>query len=187
MEALFDFGFTVIKVYLVSYLYVKLYSFLTNRFRGIKFISIFPKVKSKDDFRRVRVVITVLLILYSFTYFGNKGYGDEGLIPIGYNKHIQQINGIQAYIEPERYSYGALNIENFQINDNLVFGESVSSTVDTPLPYFIWNFKTEDFIFFKDKSSFEKKLNEKNITNYKLKSFRSNYFSFWNVRIFLMA
>ena len=137
MEALFDFGFTVIKVYLVSYLYVKLYCLLIKRFGNISFISIFPKVKSKYDFTRARIMISVFLILYSFTYWGNKGYGDEGLIPIGYNKYVQQINGIQTYIEPQKYRYGALNIEKFEINGNLVFGESVGSTVDSPLPYFI--------------------------------------------------
>ena len=163
MEALFDFFITIIKVYIVSYLYVKLYSIITNKFGNLKFISTLPKIKNRTYFKIIRLTIFFALILFSFTYWGNKGYGDEILIPIGYNKHVGQIDGNQAYIAPEGQIYGTLNIEDFQICNNLVFGESVSSPVDTPPPYFVWDFKTEEFTFFENKIDFENFIKQKNI------------------------
>lgn len=187
MEALFDLGITIIKVYLVSYVYVKLYQYLTKKFQYVNLISKLPKIKTKSAFKTARILISVSLILFSLTYWGNKGYGDEAFIPIGHYKHIHQSNGIQAYIEPYNYKYGILNIEKFAICNNLVFGEAVGSTVDKPLPFFVWNYKTEELYFFKTEEQFQDFLKTKKIDQFSLKSFGSNYVAYWNIRMILMA
>ncbi|MFY7669489.1 hypothetical protein ACOSP6_00240 [Tenacibaculum sp. MEBiC06402] len=187
MEALFDFGITIIKVYLVSYLYIILYNFIIEKFGHLNFVAFFPKIKKKENIKACRIFITVILILFSFTYWGNKGYGDEGLIPIGNNKHVEQTNGVQAYIKPKKYQYGTLNIEKFCITENLVFGESINSPIDSPPPFFVWNFKTEEFNFFTNENDFKNFLNENNIRDFELKDFNSNYVCYWNIRMLLMA
>ncbi|MGY5353447.1 hypothetical protein [Wenyingzhuangia sp. IMCC45467] len=187
MEALFDFGITIIKVYLISYLYVKIYSILIEKFKNVKLISLLPKIEKKEDFKNVRILISVALILFSFTYWGNKGYGDEAYIPIGNNKLVEQSNGVQASITPKQYKRGSLYIDKFIITDNMVFGEAVTSPVDRPLPFFVWNFKKEELLFFKTQVEFDYFLSQKGITTFELKSFNSNYIHFWNIRMILMA
>ena len=187
MEALLDLIYTIIKVYLVSFVYVKVYSIISQKLSKTKFCNILPEIKNKRDRKYIRITITIILILFSFTYWGNKGYGDEALIPLGFKKHVEQINSNQAYINPEKYKYRTLNIEKFDIQNKYVFGESINSPVDSPPPYFVWNFETEEFLFFDKIESLKKYLATKNINQIKLKTFNSNYLTYWNVRILLMA
>lgn len=184
MEALFDFTITLIKVYLISYLYVKIYCFLTEKIETLKLL---PKIRKKQDFKFARIIISIALMVYSFTYWGNKGYGDESLIPIGGNKHIVQTNGNQASISPKEYKYGTLNIDKFQIENNLIYGEAVNSPVNSPPPFFVWYHKTEKIIFFNDLSELKYFLKTQTNLNIDLKPFSSNYINYWNIRMILMA
>ena len=69
-------------------------------------------------FKTIYLSIYCILLVFSFTYYGDHGLGDEANIPLGYYKTMNSSDGY-AYFEsglPE----GQINVDRFLVkNDNL--------------------------------------------------------------------
>jgi hypothetical protein len=70
---------------------------------------------------------TRVMLLYSFTHWGDRGLGDSARIPLLYFKEIDNTNWMTTAIDPENYPNGYMNVESFTIPSNKVVGKSAVS------------------------------------------------------------
>ncbi len=71
-----------------------------------------------SNFKLWRIYFTIagLLLVYSFTYYGNHGLGDEYYIPLGYGETMNQVD-MSAYFEP-RGAKEPIDVNAFEVKDN---------------------------------------------------------------------
>lgn len=181
MEAIFHFVFELLKIAILSSAYaiilVSILSFLNKRMSN-EFLTKILNSKFKT-WVVFGFLISVSLFTYMFSYWGNHGLGDYARIPVGYGKEVSEINGTQAYIESNEYNYGSLPVKNFSKQKHFIIGETDSSPVDIPPPYYFWNLKNNKLILFSSEIEFRHYLLEFGLSNYELKSFRENYKKYW--------
>ena len=115
MFTLFHFGFEILKIaiqaaiysfiiLILNYILIKLTK--SNRLRLIKFKSIY-------------VLLSVLMFMFSFTYYGNHGLGDEANIPLG---HWKSMNSGDGYAYLTLKSGNQIDVDSFFVyNDHLCF------------------------------------------------------------------
>ncbi len=191
MEVLFHFIFQLIKIGILASIYSVLLigiMMIVRDFYSTKYLESVKKEKKKYWFVFV-LLISIGLFIYSFTYWGNHGLGDNARIPIGKFKEVEveETNGIDAYIEPENYSYGAMMVHSFARNDNYLTGKTEVSTVDRPKPFFSWDLKKDEIVFFDSESeynSFAKNNGLPKISEFK--TFRQSYREYWGGLMFWM-
>ncbi len=115
MAAALHFGFEIFKIAIQAALYSSIILFLlfiiykisgNNRLRGIKF-------------KMIYFAIAGLMFVFSFTYYGNHGLGDEANLPLGYGRIMNSGDGYPYfYLEPNNQ----INIDSFLVrNDHLCF------------------------------------------------------------------
>ena len=127
MFTLFHFGFEIFKIALQAAVYSSIILLLifilikitgNNRLRLIKFKTIY-------------FTIAGLMFIFSFTYYGNHGLGDEATIPLGHMKTMNSSDGY-AYLNLEPNNQ--INIDSFLVrNDHLCFA-SKNNYYDYQLP-----------------------------------------------------
>ena len=126
-------------------------------------------------------IISILLFGYSFTFWGNHGLGDSARIPLSNFKEIDNTNWIETNIEPANYPYGAMSIESFTIMEGVVVGKTATSPVDKPLPYFLWDLKTNHVTFFNSKEDY---IDHASVNHLAMpetfQTFGKNYSEYWN-------
>ena len=126
-------------------------------------------------------IISILLFGYSFTFWGDHGLGDSARIPLSHFQEIDNTNWIETNIEPVNYPYGAMSIESFTIMEDVVVGTTAVSPVDRPLPYFLWNVKTNYVTFFKSEEDY---IHHASVNHLAMpetfQTFGKNYSDYWN-------
>lgn len=115
MFALLHFAFEIFKIALQTAVYTSLILTLTfiltkttrnNRLTLIKF-------------RKLYFAIGGLMLIFTFTYYGNHGLGDEANIPLGHGKTMNSSDGY-AYLYLGNNNQ--INIDSFLVrNDHLCF------------------------------------------------------------------
>lgn len=98
--------------------------------------------------------ISLIFLVYSFTFWGDKGLGDSARIPLSHGREVGNGNWNYTHISPENYPYGDMLIDSFTIMEDHVVGKTASSPVDDPLPYFRWDLKTNNIKFFASKDEY---------------------------------
>lgn len=148
-------------------------------FKSTEYLERVKKGKKKHWFAFV-LLISIGLLIYSFTYWGNHGLGDSARIPIGNFKEVGEINGTDSYIEPENYPYGAMMIHSFKKSDNFLTGKTVVSPVDRPKPFFSWDLSKDQIVFFDSESEYNLFAKENGLAkSSEFKTFRENYREYW--------
>lgn len=190
MEVLFHFIFQLIKIAILASIYSILF---------IAILMIIRKFKSNEYLERVKkekikywfiygLLISIGLFIYSITYWGNHELGDSARIPLGNSKEVGETNGTTAYIEPKNYPYGAMMVHSFIKSGNYLTGKTEVSPVDRPKPYFSWNLKKDEIIYFDSETefnSFAKKYNLPKSSEFK--NFRENYREYYGgIRFWLL-
>lgn len=183
MEVIIHFVFEILKIAVLSSLYavllLLLFMFLERKFRSDSFAKFL-----KDKFRFWMIsafIISIILFVFMFSYWGNHGLGDSARIPVGYGKEVTETNGTNAYINPDGYEFGDLPIKKFIKKDYFLVGETDESPVDKPLPYFSWNLKNGKFKLFSDKTEFDKYLIQNQLPEQnEFRTFYENYSNYWN-------
>jgi hypothetical protein len=89
MFTIFDFAIEILKIAIQTALYSMLIYSVYFAFR---------EVQSKRKFIRVRYwliysCVYCLMIIYSFTYFGNHGLGDQSYLPLGHQQSMYATDG----------------------------------------------------------------------------------------------
>ena len=115
MFALFHFGFELMKIAVLAAVYAALVYILkfiwgeidkSSRLRHLKFRSIYFSIAG-------------LLLVFSFTCYGDHGLGDEANIPLSHWKTMNSGDGY-AYFNTAVKGYGQINVDSFLVrNDHL--------------------------------------------------------------------
>nr|WP_321237495.1 hypothetical protein [uncultured Psychroserpens sp.] len=190
MEALFHFIFQLIKIGILASIYSVVLIGILLMVRKLKPTEFLERVKTekKKYWFVFGLLISIGLFIFSFTYWGNHGLGDSARIPIGNFKEVGETNGINAYIEPDNYEYGAMNVNSFIKHNNYLVGKTEVSPVDRPKPFFSWNLSKDEITFYdseKEYNSFADKNKFPKISEFK--TFRERYKEYWNgIRFWLL-
>lgn len=192
MEVLFHLIFTIVKIAILGSIYATLILLAFLIIGKIKPESWFAKVskEKKQLWFSSGFVISILIIIYAFTYWGNHRLGDSARIPIGHWKSINQINGVWAYIDDLDYKAGQINIKEFAMTKDFLCAKTDISTVDEhPGKFVIWNLKTNEVEFYSTAEQYTEYARQNKlpmISNFK--KFNEHYRDYWSGwRFWLLA
>ena len=183
MEVLFHFIFSIFKIIVLGYIY----SFLTiltfkylsrlNLYNWFsKVLNDFPKFKIVS-----RLIYSIGLFFFMFTHWGDHGLGDSSRIPLSHGREIDNINGINTYIPNTNNRRSDINIEKFAISDDIICGEVIGDTIDYGGKYFVFDLKTNEVSFIKDRRQYDNYALENNLpTADKFNDFIYHYSKYWH-------
>jgi hypothetical protein len=117
-------------------------------------------------------IVGILLLVFSFTYYGNHGLGDDSRIPLGYGEAMRESDTFAYFVpkgKPEQ-----INVQAF-----LVKGDNLCMSVDSG--YKVYNLKTKAFVNFTDEPMYNMLAVAKDLPlSRHLKDFNSQYDEYWN-------
>lgn len=182
MEVIFHFIFQLLKIGILASIYsallIGLMLFL-DLYKSTEYLERIKMEKKKYWFL-FGLLIFIVLFVFSLTYWGNHGLGDGARIPIGNFKEVEEINGIDAYIEPENYPYGLMKVHSFVKSGNFLTGKTEVSTVHRPKPFFSWNLSKDKIIFFDSENQYNLFAKNNNLPkSTEFKTFRQSYKEYW--------
>jgi len=165
MFALFHFVFEIFKIALQAAFYSSIVLFLIlNR---ISVINRLGEIKFKTTF----FTIAGLMFLFSFTYYGDHGLGDDANLPLGHGETMNSSDGYAYfYLKPDTQ----INIDSFLVcNEHLCFA-SKNSYYD----YQLGSGKWDKFNSRKDYDSYSSAHNLPRVNEFK--TFYPQYDAYWN-------
>ncbi|WP_395063884.1 hypothetical protein [Flavobacterium sp.] len=188
MEYSGHFIFELIKITILGFVYSTILYFI---YKNI------PKSKKPEWYEKLLIskktlwlYISIFLLFYMFTPYGNHGLGDSARIPISLTKEISNINWTV---------YGKLNdvksnekndiyLTQFKVEKDILCGNLSSDFYDYKNSYFIYDIDSEKLQEFKTESDYNNFTKNKNLPkSHELKSFKENYDDYWSGwRLFLL-
>jgi hypothetical protein len=180
--ALFHLIFELIKISILSCIYASLTLLVFKIISHYKPNSWFVKASTKKlkFWFLSGLSISVFLFFFMFTYYGDHGLGDSARVPIGHSKAIQEVDGVQAYIQDEG-PISMIEISKFKITDNFVYGYTSDSNVNYDGNYFVYNLVNNSVKTFKQKSEYLNFLEINKLDkNPNYKDFNYYYGEYWN-------
>jgi amino acid transporter len=188
MEVLGHFIFELLKIIILGFFYSTILYFIykklpeNNKPEWIKKL-----LKSK---RILWIFISLILLFYMFTPYGNHGLGDSARIPISFNKEISNTNWDEYGRLNEIKSSEGNDIEltKFKIENNMICGNLKSGFYDYINSYFIYDLNAEKLQEFKSEKEYNEFATNINLPkSNELKSFEENYSEYWSGwRFFLL-
>lgn len=179
--ALFHLIFELIKISILSCVYASLILLIFKIIAKYKPNSWFESV-SKKKFKlwfSSGLCLSFFLFFFMFTYFGDHGLGDIARIPVGHSKAIQEVDGVQAYIQEEG-PISMLGIDRFKITDDFLYGFISKGNENYEGSYFVYDLANNTVKTFEKESDFINLLKIKNLdrkTDYK--DFGYYYNQYW--------
>ncbi len=127
------------------------------------------------------LVISLLLFVYMFTYWGDHGLGDSARIPLGNGKAVDQINGTMTYITPTGYESEMLTIDEFAVTKKYLFAKVADAkTVPSVKEIAVWDLKTDGVELLEHYSDIEIFKTKNKITDQlTFHSFGNHYAAYW--------
>ena len=157
MEAGFHFIFEIFKISILASLYA---SVLLLLFRAIAkrrpgtWIDLISKRKILFWFSS-GFIISMLLGLFMFTYWGDHGLGDSCWIPIGHNKKVGQIDGMGGYADTDS---GQINLGSFVYDADRLYASIDNYRGDNKQDwYLIWDLYSGKINLFSSKKEYVKR------------------------------
>ncbi|RVT96428.1 hypothetical protein EOD41_20500 [Mucilaginibacter limnophilus] len=166
MFAFFHFAFLIFKIALQA----AVYSLVVMLFISIIIKTTGNRRLKSIKFKTAYLSIAALLFIFSFTYYGDHGLGDEANIPIGHGRIINSGDGY-AYLNVDRTQ---INIDSFLVRNNHLYFASKSGYYDYQLP-------SGKYIKYSSKQEYEAyaKKNHLPVVN-DFKTFYPQYDAYWN-------
>ncbi len=191
MEVLFHLIFTLVKIAILGSVYATLILLAILIIGKIKPDSWFAKISNekKQLWFSSGFVVSILIIIYAFTYWGNHGLGDSSRIPVGHWKIIHQTD-LWAYIDNVDYGSGQLPIQEFAKTKNFICAKTGISPIERPPGEFvIWDLKTNEVKFLSDEFEYAEFAERNKLpTISDFKKFNAHYRDYWNGwRFWLLA
>lgn len=154
MEALFHLVFMLIKISIQATIYGSL-TFIV--------ILIISKLKPESWAARVSkkkfklwfyngFIVSVGLLFFAFSYWGNHGLGDHAIVPVGHSQVVEQINSNDTYIEKKGYLQVGIN--DFAFDKNNLYAKTEKEFNGEKGDYVVWNLKNNDWTFYKTKTDY---------------------------------
>lgn len=169
MTTLFHFLFVVIKSYILALVYTPIIWFLwvlilkaQKKYTGFKWSKAFA----------VYAIVGLLLIVFSFTYYGNHGLGDESRIPLGQGETMKEGDQF-AYFTPKGTS------KQVHVKSYVLKGDNLCMSVDSG--YKVYNLRTKGVVNFSDEPMYNAFAVSYGLPlSRHLKDFRSQYDEYWS-------
>lgn len=182
MDFLFHFAFTLLKVSLQASLYAALLLVLARVVgRPGSWIA-----RASEDARRFWVgsgfIVSVALVLFSFSYWGGHGFGDHSRIPLGRGEAIEQMNGVTTYFPPVT-DIDQPELETFQLAHDMLCAKANDSY------YFTYDLATKRLQTFPDEQAYNAYAKGNRLPSAtQFKPFYWHYSRYWNGwRFWLLA
>ena len=188
MESLGHFIFQLLKITLLGFIYATILYYIYKLIPENKkpeWIKTWLKTK-----KRLWLTISLFLLFYMFTPFGNHGLGDSARIPISFTKEIRNINWtIYGYLNEVKSSEdNNICLTQFKKVDNILCGNFDSDFYSYQNSYFVYYLDSEKLKEFKSENDYNEFAQNKNLPkSHELKSFKDNYHDYWSGwRFFLL-
>jgi energy-coupling factor transporter transmembrane protein EcfT len=168
MTVLFHFLFVIVKSYILALIYTPLIWFLwvlilkvRKKYTGFKWKKVFP----------VYLITGVLLIIFSFTYYGDHGLGDDSRIPLEHGEAIEQGDHF-AYFTPKQTG------KQVHVKAFVLKGDNLCMSVDSG--YKVYNLKTKGVVNFSDGQMYDAFAFSYGLPlSLQLQNFKSQYDEYW--------
>jgi len=168
MTTLLHLLFVVIKSSVLALIYTPFIWFLwvlilkaRKKYTGFKWYKIFAVYK----------IVSILLLVFSFTYYGNKGLGDESRIPLGYGE-VMRASDQFAYFVPKGKS-GQIHVDTYVLK-----GDNLCMSIDSG--YKVYNLKTKGVVNFSDGQMYDAFAFSYGLPlSLQLQSFKVQYDQYW--------
>lgn len=155
---------------------------ILSRFNDAEYLKKVTKNK-KSAWFVYGFVISILLFIYSFTYWGNHGLGDGPRIPVGYWNVVEntnwQFSNLRGYTD---FEGNKICVSRFTTENNYFCGEFDQDHFfyDFKNEYFVINMKTNEIIEFMDKNEYNRyaQMNKLPLTS-NLFTFEQNYHNYF--------
>ena len=185
MEVLFHFIFQIFKIAILASIYSVILYKLLEQLNKIKPRNWITNVTSsfKRFYLKTAFIISIILFLWMFTYWGDHGIGDNARIPIGNGYEIENVNWTEyGYIENIKTSDGQqLETSGFFLEKGFLVGNLNSWFSSFNNEYFCLNIRTQKLVEFKTKEGLIIYLQLKNLSPKKeMKNFGANYSIYWH-------
>ena len=158
--ALIHLFYTLIKIAILASIYALIISLIYKLFNYI-----IPRFKpdNSDDFnppgiwKPTAIIISTGLFIFSFTYWGNHGLGDEYRIPIRFKSSVNNGDGVSTYFVPKNQELGwQIHFIKFKVLNNYLCASLEDNLAENPYKYMIYNFKTDSINKFVNKTDYDK-------------------------------
>lgn len=178
--ALFHLIFELIKISILSCIYASLILLIFKIIANYKPNSWCDRISKKKlkFWFSIGLYISIFLFFFMFSHFGDHGLGDSARIPIGHSKAIQEVDGVQAYIQDEG-PISMIEIEQFKITDDFVYGYISEENGNYEGSYFIYDLVNNSIKTFSKESDYINSLKTKNLDNNDYKDFSKYYDQYW--------
>lgn len=136
----------------------------------------------RDSWFAMGFIISIILFVYMFTYWGNHGLGDGPRIPIGNWIVVDNTNWSDyGYIKNIKTSDGNnLEMTYFLVEKKQLLGKLESSFYEYDNEYFIYDISRKTMVEFPSRSLFNDYAIKKDLpTSAELLSFEENYRNHW--------
>jgi hypothetical protein len=188
MESLGHFIFELVKIAILSFIYAIVLFFIYKKLPKYNLPKWLEKrFKSK---KQLWVYISLFLLFYMFTPYGNHGLGDSARIPVSFTKEISNVNWTEfgRFNDVKSSEKNDLESTHFKVVNNFVCGNLKSDFYMYDNSYFIYDIKNEKLHEFANVNEYnEFAVNENLPKSNELKSFKENYSDYWNGwRFFLL-
>lgn len=188
MESLVHFIFELIKITILGFVYSLILYFIYKNIPKNKKPEWSEKLlKSK---KTLWLYISIFLLFYMFTLYGNHGLGDSARIPISLTKEISTIDwtdyarlsGIKS-VEMQD-----IDLTQFKIENNVLCGNLNSDFYEYRNSFFVYDIDSENMQEFKNEDDYNEFATIENLPkSNELKSFEENYNDYWSGwRFFLL-
>lgn len=134
----------------------------------------------KSYFWALFFVAATVLAAYSYTHFGNSGYGDIARLPLSFGRCVEQAS-LSTYCLHAKED--CIEIDKFNFSDSLLYGAQTGiSPVNGEKSYFIIELPTNTLHRIESKTAFVQALSARNISPLPLEDFPTHYHAFWGKR-----
>jgi hypothetical protein len=160
--------FELIKIAILSFIYTAIFLLVCELVLKLK-NGIPGFIRSR--FWVIYKVIYGLLFVFSFTYYGDHGLGDESFIPLG-NGETMRLSDTFVYFNPNGKS-DQIAVNTFQVKDNIL-----CASVDSG--YMVYNLKNKEVRNFKTDMLYNIYASKHNLPpNGQFHDFFSHYKDYW--------
>ena len=188
MESLGHFIFELIKITILGFIYSTIIYFIYKNIPNNKKPEWCENwFKSKNT---LWLYVSILLLFFMFTPFGNHGLGDSARIPISLTKKISNVNWTEyAKLNDVKSSEkNDIFLTQFKIENNVLCGNLKSDFYDYKNSYFVYEKKKKKLEEFQNENDYNKFATNNNLPkSSEFKSFKKNYSDCWSGwRFFLL-
>ncbi len=166
MFTLFHFGFLIFKIALQSGIYSLIIFFVLTAIGRLTGNTHLNRLR----FTAIYLATATLLFIFSFTYYGNHGLGDEAKLPLGHNKTMRSSDG---------YAYLDIGRKQVPVESFFVYNEHLCLASETG--YYDYLLPTGDWVRYNSVQEYEAYASTHNLPlTYQFKTFYTYYDEYWN-------